>query len=62
MQIHPTQRNVVVMQEIGMTTTQLLALFPDATWNNSHNAWRVANTLFVAPPFTLNTTTKGDRQ
>lgn len=53
MQIKIDDRTVIRLKDWGMTSSQLLAFFPDATWNNKHNAWRVMNVLFVDEPFTL---------
>jgi hypothetical protein len=53
MQIKPEHRLVIRLKDWGMTSQQLLAMFPDATWNNKHNAWRVMNVLFVDEPFSL---------
>ena len=46
-------RHVVHLSDTPLTASDLVRLFPDAQYNASRNAYRVGNTLFVMPKFTL---------
>jgi hypothetical protein len=46
-------RRVVHLSDVGMTSLQLVTLFPEATYNAVRGAYRVGKTLFVCPPFSL---------
>lgn len=47
-------KHIVYMKDIDVTSAELIAWFPSASWNVSRHAWRVGDTLFIEPRFTLN--------
>lgn len=46
-------KHIVYMKDIEVTSAELISWFPSASWNVSRHAWRVGDTLFVEPRFTL---------
>ena len=46
-------RHVVHLSDTPLTAIDLVRLFPNAQYNASRNAYRIGNTLFVMPKFTL---------
>jgi hypothetical protein len=46
-------RHIVHLSDTPLTAIDIVRLFPDAQYNASRNAYRIGNTLFVMPKFTL---------
>ena len=46
-------RHIVHLRDTPLSSMDIVRLFPDAVYNASRNAYRIGNTLFVMPKFTL---------
>ena len=46
-------RHIVHLSDTPLSSMDIVRLFPDAQYNASRNAYRIGNTLFVMPKFTL---------
>ena len=46
-------RHIVHLRDTPLSSLDIVRLFPDAVYNASRNAYRIGNTLFVMPKFTL---------
>jgi len=46
-------RHIVHLSDTPLSSLDIVRLFPDAHYNASRNAYRIGNTLFVMPKFTL---------
>ena len=46
-------RHIVHLSDTPLSSMDIVRLFPCAVYNASRNAYRIGNTLFVMPKFTL---------
>ena len=46
-------RHIVHLSDTPLSSLDIVRLFPCAVYNASRNAYRIGNTLFVMPKFTL---------
>ncbi len=46
-------RHIVHLSDTPLSSLDIVRLFPDAHYNASRNAYRIGNTLFVMPKFSL---------
>jgi hypothetical protein len=46
-------RHIVHLSDTPLSSLDIVRLFPCAQYNASRNAYRIGNTLFVMPKFTL---------
>lgn len=46
-------RHIVHLSDTPLSSMDIVRLFPSAVYNASRNAYRIGNTLFVMPKFTL---------
>lgn len=46
-------RHIVHLSDTPLSSIDIVRLFPNAVYNASRNAYRIGNTLFIMPKFTL---------
>ena len=46
-------RHIVHLSDTPLSSLDIVRLFPDAQYNASRNAYRIGNTLFIMPKFSL---------